>query len=170
MTDRSNLPFRETTDAVLIYDGKILGLDKGHYVQFAGGGVDPGETPEQAVRREIIEETGCKVSDLKLISTTDSLWWRGWTEGKPKREERYKQFQGERTHIFVGFIKSFGKPTSNEGDAWPLPIKKHLMPIDKIEKMIEKNLEKTHPNFLCYNSSQLSIVRMVKYFKNTLKK
>ena len=166
---RSNLPYRETSDSFLIYDGKILALDKGHYVQYPGGGVDPGETPEQAVRREIIEETGCKVEKLRCVATIDSDWWRGWTEGKEKREKRYKQFRGERTHLFIGYITKFGKPTSDEGDAWPLPMKKHLIDPKKLIKKLEESLDKQHPNFRCYATNQLAIIKMIQYFKDTLK-
>ena len=166
-SDRSKLPWRETSDSFLISDGKILALDKGKYIMYPGGGVDEGETPCQAVRREIKEETGCCVVDLKNVATIDSLWWPQWTENKPKREARYKQFKGERTHLFVGYIKSFGNPTSQEGDAWSLPIKKHLISPEKLIKRIEK-LPQQHENFKCYATNQLAIVKMIKYFKDTL--
>ena len=99
MLDRHSLPYRETSDSFLIYNGKVLALKRKNYYQYPGGGVDPGETPLQAVKREIREETGCVVADLKLMSTIDSEWWPEWTEGRPKRVERYKQFRGkERTY------------------------------------------------------------------------
>ena len=167
--DRSHLPYRLTTDAFLIYNGKILASDKKFYIQFPGGGIDPGETPLQAVKREIKEEVGCTVEGLKDIATIRSDWWESWTENKPKRLERYKQFRGEEIHLFVGYIKSFGKPTSQEGDAWPIPIKKHLMSPEQLIKKIEPILLTTHPNFLCYATNQLAIIKMIKYFKDTLK-
>ena len=168
MTDRSKLPYRETTDAFLIYNGKLLSLDKKRYMQFPGGGVDPGETPIQAVRREIKEEVGCKVDKLSLVATIDSDWFPEWADTE-KRKKRYQQFRGERTHLFVGFIKDFGKPTSTEGDAWASPITQHLLSIDHIEKKMIEQIKTESPSFLCYKTNQLSIIRMIKYFKNVLK-
>lgn len=37
--------------------------------EFPGGGVDPGETPDQACAREIYEETGCRVSEAEIAPT-----------------------------------------------------------------------------------------------------
>ena len=42
--------------------------DDGHWAM-PGGWVDPGETPEQAVVREVVEETGLQVSAPRLVHT-----------------------------------------------------------------------------------------------------
>ena len=108
------------------------------------------------------------VEKLKLINSTDALWWPGWTEGKEKREKRYKEFQGERTHLFVGFINKFGKPTSKEGDAWPGNIKKYLIDPKVLAKKIRKK-GINHPNFECYTLNQITIIEMIDYIKKSLK-
>lgn len=48
--------------------------DGKHYFTFPGGGVDSGETSEQAVVREIEEELGLQVRVLGLIA---EVWFRG---------------------------------------------------------------------------------------------
>jgi hypothetical protein len=169
MSDRSKLPFRETSDAILIYDGKIVAKDMGRYIQFSGGGIDEGENPEKGVRREIIEEVGCTVDRLQCLGHIDSLWWPEWTEGKEKRIKRYAEFRGERTHIFIGFVDKLGEPTSNEGDAWEGGAEGNLMSLDKVISKSEESLKGAHPNFKCYHLMQLTVIKSIKYFKEALK-
>lgn len=55
---------------VIQNDGRILMIRNtyGHkFWTFPGGGVDKGETAEQAIRREIMEEVGVTVRDLRKI-------------------------------------------------------------------------------------------------------
>jgi 8-oxo-dGTP diphosphatase len=55
------------TGAILIEDGRILvtqRLEKdayGLYWEFPGGKVEPGESPEEALQRELLEELGIRV-------------------------------------------------------------------------------------------------------------
>jgi mutator protein MutT len=49
--------------------------DGGHYFVLPGGHIDPGEGPEQAVVREVYEETGLEVTVDKLLYTSsDDLY------------------------------------------------------------------------------------------------
>lgn len=51
--------------AVLIRDGKVLLTHQSHpYAEFQlpGGGIDPGEGPVRALHREVLEETGWRIS------------------------------------------------------------------------------------------------------------
>lgn len=60
---RNNVKKRiEVTAAVLVRDGKVLGARRGEQMslagfwEFPGGKIEPGETPEQALHRELKEE------------------------------------------------------------------------------------------------------------------
>ncbi len=53
---------RSRSVAIIVRDGKIL-MEKVHFFErdfytMPGGGIEEGETPEQAVLRELMEETG----------------------------------------------------------------------------------------------------------------
>jgi 8-oxo-dGTP pyrophosphatase MutT (NUDIX family) len=56
---------RTRAGIVLIEDGKVALIERfragRHYFSFPGGGVDEGETPEQAAIREAMEELGVEV-------------------------------------------------------------------------------------------------------------
>lgn len=73
-------------------EGKVLILD--HYLRpgsswgLPGGFIDPGEPPEAAVRRELMEETGLEVDCLSLIEVRTirrhiEIIFRGKAEGTP---------------------------------------------------------------------------------------
>lgn len=54
---------RPSSRGIILKDGKVLVnyIRKWDCYEFPGGGLEPGETPEQALVREIAEETGCVV-------------------------------------------------------------------------------------------------------------
>ena len=55
--------------------------------QFPQGGIDDGESPEQALYRELYEEVGLRKSDVKLLRKT-----QGWLRYRlPKRWQRHSQ-------------------------------------------------------------------------------
>ncbi|QSS99327.1 nucleoside triphosphatase YtkD [Pontibacillus sp. ALD_SL1] len=64
-------PFSEHPKHVWVisrYDGKwLLTEHKDRGIEFPGGKVEEGETPEQAAVREVMEETGGEVEDLSYI-------------------------------------------------------------------------------------------------------
>jgi len=56
-----------------------------HSWQFPQGGINPGETPEQAMYRELFEEVGLHRKDVRIIAST-----RNWLRYKlPKRLVRW---------------------------------------------------------------------------------
>lgn len=60
--------FDENKDRVLILKRRDVAI----WV-FPGGGIDPGETPENAVKREILEETGFSVSVTRKVAEYSPL-------------------------------------------------------------------------------------------------
>lgn len=62
---------------LIIKDGKIALIKKarGGYkglLDLPGGGVEHGETPEEALIRELMEEAGVEVKDYKLLTVTST--------------------------------------------------------------------------------------------------
>lgn len=63
--------------AVIEVDGKVLCMQRGitryHYTshrwEFPGGKIEPGETPQQALHREIIEEMDYDIQVHELLAT-----------------------------------------------------------------------------------------------------
>ena len=63
-------PSELTTGAfALAFDGDRLLMtdERGRGLNIIGGGVEPGETPEEAVRREAAEEAAAELADLELL-------------------------------------------------------------------------------------------------------
>lgn len=59
----------EKARAVIVYEGKVLIIynPKSNTYTIPGGGVDEGETVQQAVKRETFEESGYQVEPVKEI-------------------------------------------------------------------------------------------------------
>jgi len=68
---------RHTARGVVIKDTQILLIERWrdglHYFSIPGGGIEAGETPEQAVEREVVEESSVKVEVIRgLYEMNDS--------------------------------------------------------------------------------------------------
>jgi 8-oxo-dGTP pyrophosphatase MutT (NUDIX family) len=69
-------------DRILVHEG----IDTVKGIRFArplGGGIDFGETSLDAIRREIREELGAEITDVKLLGILESIYVY---EGKPGHE------------------------------------------------------------------------------------
>lgn len=75
-SELNNLPKRTTTRAIIQNEkGEIALLysNKFHYHEIPGGAVDEGETLEQGMIRECLEETGCNVEIIKELGLAQGL-------------------------------------------------------------------------------------------------
>ncbi len=59
-------------------DGRLLivAIEEGDRLHhdLPGGGIDPGETAEEALRREFVEETGVVLDAARLVAHADHYW------------------------------------------------------------------------------------------------
>jgi 8-oxo-dGTP pyrophosphatase MutT (NUDIX family) len=84
MTDETPSPepkiVRWGVVAVIVRDGRLLIIKRSQHVLapgmycFPGGGIEPGETHEQALIRELDEELGCKIRPLRRLWENVSSW------------------------------------------------------------------------------------------------
>jgi len=67
----------DASGRVLLFKGRDPARPDDRPVWFAvGGGLDPGETPQEAAIREVREETGQPVDDLGPVVLTRRFHWR----------------------------------------------------------------------------------------------
>jgi len=94
--------FRAGVGAIILNkDGKVLGLERKDIPgawQMPQGGLDGNETPEQAVKREIHEETGIEASDLELIASTPR--WLAYELPEEARTKKLGRGQAQRWFLF----------------------------------------------------------------------
>jgi len=83
------------------FDGQILLVRHSYGPSgwfFPGGGIRRKETPEQAARRELREETGCPIDGLKLVGTIEEE-----ISGAPHT-----------AHVFEGVVNTMPSPDGRE--------------------------------------------------------
>ena len=62
--------------AIIVEEGRLFATQRGYgefkdYWEFPGGKMEPGETPQQALRREILEELDTRVDVGELLTTVE---------------------------------------------------------------------------------------------------
>lgn len=104
-------PYRQRVAVVVMHDSKVLVTHheayapyKGHVYDLPGGGIEDGQTPEDAVIAECAEEVGVKVRNIRPLN---SLVHRALFpelkpgEGTPVQIERRKFFAGVESIAYV---------------------------------------------------------------------
>ena len=158
--DRSKLPFRKNCEGYFFdKDGNVLAKERNGFLSFPGGGIDTGEDPRQAVIRETFEETGAILTNVRKVKELKFVWWPGWAKTGTQKE-RYKQFQGEDMHFFVGEVSKLEEPSEKEEDFWE---GERLMPVAKAIRIIESG-KPFSDNAKEYRTIQLKFLR--KHLKN----
>ena len=66
----------EVVAAIICRDGRVFATQRGYgdwkdYWEFPGGKVEPGETPEEALKREIREELSTEISVDEFLCTVE---------------------------------------------------------------------------------------------------
>ena len=66
----------EVVAAIIIKDGQIFATQRGYgefqgWWEFPGGKMEPGETPQKALRREILEELDAEIEIGELLDTVE---------------------------------------------------------------------------------------------------
>lgn len=69
-----NLSWRPAAYGIVVKDGAVLLLKQYNGYDLPGGGIDFGETSEEAVIREILEESGLTAANPKLIDVATSYF------------------------------------------------------------------------------------------------
>lgn len=66
--------FRETCFGIVKNGNKILVVNKNNQYSLVGGGLEVGETFEDCLKREFLEETGYSVTSFKELVRIDCYW------------------------------------------------------------------------------------------------
>lgn len=122
---RGRLEVREAARAVALRHGKIafINVSSNCYHKLPGGGIEHGENIREALRREMLEETGCK------IKITDEV-------GKIiERRTRIGILQT--SYCFIAEVLKVGKPNPDEGEM-KAGYRTEWVTLDKAVKVLEK--------------------------------
>ncbi len=155
---RASLPFREKTELFLLNGstGRLIAQDRGRYVFFPGGGVDPGETDNiiASAKRELAEEVGATLAGpLTHLATIDWVWFPEWAD-TPTRKERYRRYKGERVHVLVGRVEALrknDKGTNADNNAW---VGERTLKLQDCLELIKRYGATDHPNTYPYRIAQ----------------
>ena len=121
-------------------DGKIAVFNKSNKNEYKllGGGIEGEEKPEEAFKREVLEETGCIVEIVKELGTTEEY----------KTLDNFKQI----SYVFVGKVLEDTKQlnvTQKEKDegaklVWETPPKALKLIAESYDKLVASKYESVY--------------------------
>ncbi|HYD03987.1 MAG TPA: NUDIX domain-containing protein [Alphaproteobacteria bacterium] len=109
---KHSLPYRKGVQAYIIKDNKILIVTEIEFPKFwkvPSGGMDPGEKPEETVKREMHEELNIHIDIIKKCSFKNKYYW---PDNVVKRSG-YK-YKGQEQYIFIAQMKEGEKIKHNQ--------------------------------------------------------
>lgn len=128
----------------------IVNKVKKNEYKLPGGGIEENETPESAFRREVLEETGCEIHNIKLLGITKEL----------KSLDNFQQV----SYVFCSEVKKINKNlelTQKEKDegvvlTW-LSKEEALEKISNCEKQIKESEYENlyHSKFINYRDKEI---------------
>ncbi|MBN2256857.1 MAG: NUDIX domain-containing protein [Anaerolineaceae bacterium] len=77
LVPKEKLTFRPSAYAIIPWQGKVLLVNTSHTGTYSlpGGGIEPGERIEDALRREVREETGIEIEVGKFIDFQEHFFY-----------------------------------------------------------------------------------------------
>lgn len=110
---RDEMPYRQSTLGIVVSgSGKFLVVNKTVYQDnqwsFPGGGIDEGESPEQALKRELVEELNS--NKFEVIGQSQNPYVYEWPDPviEATHQKKGKYFRG--THLTQFWVKFTGSP------------------------------------------------------------
>ena len=124
-----SLPYRLRSEVLIHKDGKVLltvnPSESGVWHGLPGGGVEEGQTPEEAAIAESLEEVGIKVKNLRDSGETQVK--EGYLARKGQ-EHRQTAYRGSKTHLFEADFDAHDASNLAEDAvkyAWMTPAEAH---------------------------------------------
>lgn len=123
---------RNSAKALLIKDGRLLlnrcETSRGEeYFDLPGGGQHVYETMEEAVAREVLEETGLTVEPVRFAALAEEIF----TSEDMRR--RYPEYCHRTLHIFLARVTGVGEKSETDfqqtGSVWVTPEEAETLPI-----------------------------------------
>lgn len=133
-------------------DGKIAVFNKSNKNEYKlpGGGIEGDEKPEEAFKREVLEETGCKVEIIEELGTTEEY----------KTLDNFKQI----SYVFVGKVLEDTKQlnvTQKEKDegtklVWETPENALKVITESYDKLVASKYESVyHTRFIALRDRKI---------------